>query len=58
MIFVGRRLIRKEKFLGIDTSDDAVQIKPVYSMKKKFNGFEMSEFSNFILFLFFSINFY
>ena len=32
---------------GIDTTDDAVQIKPI---KMKFNGFEMSDFSVFILF--------
>ena len=30
---------------GIDSSNDAVQIKPVYyPMKMKFDGFEMSEF--------------
>ena len=42
---------------GIDTTDDAVQIKPVYPMKMKFDGFEMSEFSN-IIFIYLSINFY
>ena len=42
---------------GIDTTDDAVQIKPVYPMKMKFDGFDMSEFSS-IIFIYFSINFY
>ena len=43
----------------IYTTDNAVQIEPMYPMKMKFNGFEMSEFSNFILFLFvFSITYY
>ena len=40
---------------GIDTSNDAVQIKPVYPMKMKFDGFDMSEFTNFILFFLFLI---
>jgi hypothetical protein len=39
---------------GIDSSNDAVQIKPVYPMKMKFDGFEMSEFFQFyIVFSFF-----
>ena len=35
---------------GIDTTNDAVQIKPVYPMRMKFDGFEMSEFSCFFFF--------
>ena len=44
---------------GIDTTDDAVQIKPVYPMKMKFDGFEMSEFFQFyIVFSFFNSFFF
>ena len=41
---------------GIDSSNDAVQIKPVYP---KFDGFEMSEFFQFyIVFSFFNSFFF
>ena len=38
---------------GIDTTEDAIQVKPVYPMKMKFDGFEMSEFLIFIYFFLF-----
>ena len=41
------------------TSNDAIQIKPVYPMKMKFDGFEMSEFFQcYVVFSFFLILFY